>query len=118
VDYAELLIRLQRFAEAEKQLRALVERYPHDARVNRGMGKLYREQNQYAQAQPYLEDAVKINPGDAEAHFVLGETLRHLGQLEAAKREYAAYRKTKDASRMVRVLELAGSTPAGPFEGN
>jgi len=118
VDYAELLIRLERFAEAERQLRVLVERHPHDARVNRGMGKLYREQNQYARAEPYLERAVRSNPDDAEAHFALGETLRHLGRLDAAKREYAAYRKTKDASRMVRVLELAGSAPAGPFEGN
>ena len=118
VDYAELLIRLQRFDEAEKQLRVLVERHPQDARVNRGMGKLYREQNQYTRAEPYLERAVKMNPDDAEAHFVLGETLRHLGRLEAAKREYAAYKKTKDASRMVRVLELAGSAPAGPFAGN
>ena len=118
VDYAELLIRLERFKEAEKQLRVLVERYPHDARVNRGMGKLYREQNQYSRAETYLERAVKINPDDAEAHFALGETFRHLGRLDAAKREYAAYRKTKDASRMVRVLELAGSAPEGPFEGS
>src|SRR4029077_6867275 len=104
VDYAELLIRLERFAEAEKQLRVLVERHPHDARVNRGMGKLEREQNQYARAEPYLERAVRSNPDDAEAHFALGETLRHLGRLDPATREYTAYRKKKKASEMGRPL--------------
>jgi hypothetical protein len=43
---------------------------------------------------------------------------RRRGEESAATIEIAAYRKTKDASRMVRVLELAGSAPAGPFEGN
>jgi tetratricopeptide (TPR) repeat protein len=44
VDRVQLLIRLQRFSEAEADLRDLAKRYPNNASVDRGFGKLYREE--------------------------------------------------------------------------
>jgi tetratricopeptide (TPR) repeat protein len=104
VNYAECLIRLRRFDEAERLLAQLKRDSPHDAEVNRGVGKLYRAEGDFSKAEPALQRAVLLDPNDSEAHYALAETLRHLGRIEAAKKEYAAFERTKNASRMVRLL--------------
>jgi tetratricopeptide (TPR) repeat protein len=107
VNYAECLIRLGRFRQAGEQLTQLEHAEPNSAEVNRGLGKLYRAKGDFAKAEPALRRAVELDPADSEAHFALAETLRHLGRLEAAKKEYAEFERTKNASRMVRLLEVS-----------
>jgi tetratricopeptide (TPR) repeat protein len=107
VNYAECLLRMDRTDEAAAQLRELQRQEPENAEVLRGLGKLYRARGEFAKAEPVLQRAVQLDPNDSEAHFVLAETLRHLGRVQAAKKEYAEFQRTKSASRMVRQLELA-----------
>jgi tetratricopeptide (TPR) repeat protein len=107
VNFGECLIRLGRFGDAGRLFAKLEREAPENAEVNRGIGKLYRAQGEFAKAEPALRHAVALDPGDSEAHFALAETLRHLGRLEAAKQEYAAFERTKTASHMVRLLEAS-----------
>ena len=107
VNYAECLLRMDRTDRAAEQLSELQRHDPKNAEVLRGLGKLYRAKGDFAEAEPVLERAVALDPNDSEAHFVLAETLRHLGRVQSAKREYAEFQRTKNASRMVRQLELA-----------
>ena len=107
VNYAECLIRMDRTEQAAKQLRELQLREPNNAEVARATGKLYRAKGDFAKAEPVLKRAVQLDPNDYDAHFNLAETLRHLGRLESAKKEYAQFQRTKNASRMVRQLEVA-----------
>jgi Flp pilus assembly protein TadD len=52
--YAELLIRLERYGEAETELLTLDRRFPNDERVNWALGKLYRARGQFSRAEVYV----------------------------------------------------------------
>jgi tetratricopeptide (TPR) repeat protein len=107
VNYAECLLRMDRRDAAAAELTQLKRKEPNNPEILRGLGKLYRAKGDFAKAEPVLQRAVELDPNDSEAHFVLAETLRHLGQVQAAKKQYAEFQRTKNASRMVRQLELA-----------
>jgi tetratricopeptide (TPR) repeat protein len=111
VDRAQLLIRLQRFSEAEMELQRLAKRYPNDASVDRGFGKLYREERKFDLAEKYIRDAILLNPDDAEAHFALAEVLRLMHRMDEARTEIAIYKGKKMAPPAARLLELA-ATPS------
>lgn len=40
-----------------------------------GLGAVYVQMRKFAEARPYLEDALAFDPSYAEAHFFLAETL-------------------------------------------
>lgn len=107
VNYAECLLRMDRTDAAAAQLSELQRKEPNNPEVLRGVGKLYRAKGEFAKAEPVLQRAVELDPNDSEAHFAFAETLRHLGRLQSAKKEYAEFQRTKNASRMVHQLELA-----------
>jgi tetratricopeptide (TPR) repeat protein len=107
VDRVQLLIRQQRLQEAEAELRELAKRYPNNANVDRGFGKLYREEGQFRLAENYLRHALLLDPDDAEAHFALGEVLRLTHRMDEAKTEFAAFKEKKPARDATRLLELA-----------
>jgi tetratricopeptide (TPR) repeat protein len=107
VDRVQLLIRRQRLQEAEAQLRELAKRYPNNANVDRGFGKLYREEGQFRLAENYLRHALLLDPDDAEAHFALGEVLRLTHRTDEAKSEFATFKEKKPARDATRLLELA-----------
>lgn len=110
VDRVQLLIRLQRFPEAEATLRALAKRYPANAAVDRGFGKLYREERQFSIAEKYLRHAILLDPDDADAHFALGEVLRLTHRTDEAKKEFAIFEQEKPARDATRLLELAAAS--------
>jgi Flp pilus assembly protein TadD len=85
----------------------LAKRYPNNANVDRGFGKLYREEGQFRLAENYLRHALLLDPDDAEAHFALGEVLRLTHRMDEAKTEFAAFKEKKPARDATRLLELA-----------
>jgi tetratricopeptide (TPR) repeat protein len=89
IKYAGLLIRLQRYKQAEKTLRELMRDGSSVEKAYEGLGRLYYAQKLYPQAQTVLRQAVRLEPGDSEAHALLAQTLQHLGQEEEARREAA-----------------------------
>jgi tetratricopeptide (TPR) repeat protein len=107
--YAELLIRLERYGEAETELLSLDRRFPRDERVNRALGKLYRARNDFSRAEVYLRRAVQLDSSDPQAHYVLAQVLQHLGQRDEANKELAVFKEKKEKSETVRLLELVDS---------
>lgn len=95
VKYAELLVQLRRFDDSEKVLRRVS---PPGPAVDRGLGKLYNAEGQYARAESFLRRAIASEPGDADAHFALATCLQHLGRDKAAQQEYAAAQQLKEAA--------------------
>ncbi len=112
VDRVQLLIRLQRFPEAETKLRELAKRYPNNSNVDCGFGKLYREERQFNLAEKYLRHAILLDPDDAEAHFALGEVLRLTHRTDDARKEFAIFKEKKPARDATRLLELAATSPS------
>lgn len=111
VDRIQLLIRLQHFQEAEAELRVMAKQYPDNGKVDRGFGKLYREERRYDLAEKYLRHAILLDPGDADAHFALAEVLRLTHRPDEARREFATFREKKPAPDAKRLLELAAISP-------
>lgn len=107
VDRVQLLIRLQRFPEAERDLRDLARKYPNDASVDRGFGKLYREEQKFGLAEKYIRHALLLDPDDAEAHFALAEVLRLTHRPEEARKELAIFKEKKPDHDAKRLLVLA-----------
>ena len=120
VKYADLLIRLQRFPEAEKLLRQVMARDSRMAKSYVIMGKLYNTQQKYAKAVEVLQRGVEIDPTDPDAHFFLGTALRKLGRVEKARSEFALVSQKKEAGRAAarllrEVLTPVVSTPGTGF---
>lgn len=109
VDRAQLLIRLQRFSEAEAELSRLAKRYPDSASVHRGFGKLYREERKFDLAEKHIRHAIRLDPENAESHFSLAEVLRLTHRMEEAKTELAIFKEKKPAPEIKRLLDLADS---------
>jgi len=57
------------------------------------VAKLYRQSGNLAAAYLRAKDAVKLQSGDAEAHFLLAEIARDSGRREEAAMEYDTYMK-------------------------
>jgi Flp pilus assembly protein TadD len=107
--YAELLIRLERYRDAETELLSLDRRFPQDERVNRALGKLYRARNDFSRAEVYIRRAVQLDSSDPQAHYVLAQVLQHLGRRDEANKELAVFKKKKEKSETIRLLELVDS---------
>jgi Flp pilus assembly protein TadD len=109
-DRVQLLIRLQRFSDAETELNELAQRFPDNASIDRGFGKLYREERKFDLAEKYIRRAIMVDPDDGDAHFALAEVLRLTHRQEEARRELAIFREKKPPQEASRLLELAATS--------
>jgi tetratricopeptide (TPR) repeat protein len=64
----------------------VVRKAPNNVRANTNLGNEYVRRNQPAQADPYLNRAVAINPNYGEGHTNLGAYYRERGQVELAEK--------------------------------
>jgi tetratricopeptide (TPR) repeat protein len=60
---------------------------PEEPRVPELLGKALWRQNKFADARIQLEKAVKLTPGSAADHYLLGQVYRKLGMSDKAKSE-------------------------------
>jgi Flp pilus assembly protein TadD len=60
--------------------------------------------NQSNKALPLLEDAVKLEPTNATAHYRLATLYRKMGRTDDAKREVELYQTFKDMKEKLRAL--------------
>ena len=58
------------------------------ARSHQRSGAKFRAQGLYKQAAACYEQAVRLKPSDAEAHYTLGLMYLHLDNFKAATRQY------------------------------
>jgi len=99
VNYADLLIRVGRFGEAERLLRETLERDRKMEKAYVTLGKLYNRQKRYVEARNALERAIQLDPEDADAHFFLVASLVHVGSTKEARREADLASRKKQAVR-------------------
>jgi Flp pilus assembly protein TadD len=71
----------QRFAEAERAFRFVLECRPEDADASLYLGMALAGQGRHAEAAAPLRDAVESRPLDVEAHVRLGMALKETGEL-------------------------------------
>jgi tetratricopeptide (TPR) repeat protein len=76
--------------EAERRAREEAARKARAAAERMGTGKALYEQHRYAEAEAAYKEAIRLNPGLADAHSSLGFALRSLGRYAEAE---AACRK-------------------------
>jgi Tfp pilus assembly protein PilF len=81
-----------------------VELRPADADAKLGLAKTLIAMNQPDKALPLLEDAVKLEPTNATAHYRLATLYRKMGRADEAKREAELYQRLKEAKEKLRAL--------------
>jgi tetratricopeptide (TPR) repeat protein len=76
------------YAQAAAQLENLLPRVPDSFEVQELLGLVYSAESQDAKAMQYLEKAVRLKPGSAEARTNLATNLVHLGKLDSAELQF------------------------------
>lgn len=112
VEYAEFLIHSGRYPEAEKMLNEMSKSNKDNPAINRSLGKLYKSEGKFDQAEVFLRHAVSEDPKDPQAHYALAITLERLRRYAEAKKELDLFTQAKEERRFVHVLEIA-SDPVG-----
>jgi Tfp pilus assembly protein PilF len=87
--YGQFLYHQGRWQDAQTQFVAAVRDDPVPEAYD-GLGDLYRDWKQLAQAEQSFRLAVKYNPFDSHAHFALGAIAAATGRTAEAVREYTA----------------------------
>jgi len=100
VELAEILLKENDWnassqSQAEPLLQAAAKHDPMMAEAQSQLGELALRQGRVAAAVTHLENAVKLSPDSARAHFALARGYRRAGQLEEAARETSLYEKLK-----------------------
>ncbi len=87
---ATAYIRLGRQHWARAELEDLVHSSPTDPRYRLALARLHYEDQRFSEAAELVRPVIASEPGLAEAHDLLGQCLEGLGEVDAAKRAYAA----------------------------
>ena len=82
--------------EAIRQLNAVIQRDKQVGIAWYLLAEAYREKEAYPEAIDAAQNALRLIPGKAEAHFWLAEGLRMNGQLEQAEKSYVDYLRLSD----------------------
>ena len=70
-----------------------------DARVFSALGDLRIRQHRLAEAEAALRRAIALDPSFPDPHYPLGRVLSSLGRTDEARAEFAAFEKSRAASR-------------------
>jgi tetratricopeptide (TPR) repeat protein len=87
---AEALIRLRRMEEAIAVMEELLNSRPEDREARYSLAVAYRSISRLADAAGEARSLVADAPDDAQAHFLLAETLDDQGDIEGALASYAS----------------------------
>jgi len=89
-DRAQQLAVAGRSEEAAEIWRKILRQSPGYFPAAFNLGFFHYSRQQYKEAAPYLEKAVRLNPGDFNSRFLSGQVKSALGQGDAALREWRA----------------------------
>ncbi len=90
IDQAAELVREEEYIPAEKLYIELISRNPKMAEAYEGLGNLYLENRQYAQARETFGFTLKLSPDDASVYMSLADLSRAEGDL---KKSFEAVKK-------------------------
>ncbi len=89
---------------------------PHFAAARIELGKSLISTQQFTQAIPPLESAVKLEPKDPTARYLLATAYRGAGRMDDAQKEFAAYEKAaqeaRQANQRIQSAVIGRKTPA------
>ena len=78
----------KRYLEAETLARSMTQRFPRYGFGWKALGVVLRQTGRSGDALAPMQKAAALSPGDAEAHYNLGNALRDLGQLDDVVASY------------------------------
>ena len=102
----ETLIRQSKLDEADKQLQAILQKQPDNARAETLLGMVRRKQGNWTEAEAFFRRAVAGNPKSLEACENLASLLRDEARWPEAVAQYEACRKLAPGSTKI-AAELA-----------
>ncbi len=94
--YGGMLLDAGDLDEAIRQLNAAVVHEPNNSLTNALLSQAFTRKQAYGEGEKFGREAVRINPGHAEAHFMLAEALHGSKRCEESKKEYAEYLHLSD----------------------
>jgi len=103
-------------AKHETELREAVRRAPANAAHLAQLGSLLAMQNKPGEAVPYLEGALKLNPGDMETRRTLATSYWQLGKLAEARKNLEIVLKTRPDDTLAVLLLGMVSEDLGDHE--
>jgi tetratricopeptide (TPR) repeat protein len=112
---AEALLRDRRIREARPVVARLVEAFPDDARAGTLDGRLLLHDRRWAQAAGRLQDAIKLDPLHADAHFHLGFAAARCGDLPRAESAWRTFLRLPGAAASRAALARAALDAAAAF---
>jgi len=89
--FAGMLLDIGNMDEAIRQLDFVLRRDRNHAMGNYLLAQAFRMKDQYQQSIEHARTAIRLQPGNAEAHFWLAESLRLSGNYDESKAEYLQY---------------------------
>jgi tetratricopeptide (TPR) repeat protein len=120
----EALMATRQYLVARAILQELIEERPQDGQLQHQLGKAFFELNETEMAIRHFEQAVALNPDDADSRYWIGGIKQKMGDIDAAQAAYAAAAKIRPLIRKraikippdFRLLALyapfGGNTPA------
>lgn len=93
--YALALKAEGQYDQALEYLRRVAKAYPRDRVVRNEIGRILFLQRRYREAIAELQEVLKIDPEDLQAHYNLMLSYRGAGDLEMARKEEELYRRFK-----------------------
>ncbi|MCI0419370.1 MAG: tetratricopeptide repeat protein [Acidobacteria bacterium] len=94
--FAGMLLDTGNVDEAIRQLNVVVQREPNHAMSQYLLAQAYRMKDLYAESIDSAQQAIRLMPKNAEAHFWLAESCRMSKKYEQARTEYLEYLKLSD----------------------
>lgn len=79
---------MYRHEDAVRQMELLAAEEPQNEVIWSWLGWYLLEMGEYERAQPALERFARMAPNDANSHVLLGDSLRHQGELSGAREKY------------------------------
>lgn len=102
VEYANALIRADRYNEAEPIINAILKEQPSNELANINAGTVAYKQNKLAMAKNYWKKALQLNPDNPTTHLYLVEFYTRLKEPEQAKKEAAEVLRIDPKNTQVR----------------
>ena len=114
---ASVLLALDRFDEAERDLARMLELDPDNADANVGLGRLFAVRADYLGAHEAFDAAIAIDPLNPEAYVGRGDAVAALGEYEQAVSDYdSALELRSGDAEALRRRSAARARIAGSFQ--
>jgi tetratricopeptide (TPR) repeat protein len=98
--------------EAVKNYRSALKFSPQLLVARMGIAKIEERRKRYAQALQELDEVIRIDAGDAPAHYLRGQVLVRMGSDKEGRDELAAAAKMLNQQRAARHKELEEDVPS------